>query len=67
MDDTNTGYLGYTHSDKDPGTLKQLQTLIARTNVPHTPTKNVNAAEDFLQVYMTCSFMSTTCSHASIL
>ena len=40
-------------SNKDVGTLKQLQTLIDRTNVPLKPFKNVNAAEDFLQVFYT--------------
>ena len=38
------------NSYKDAGTLLHLQTLINRSNVPKKPSKNVNAAEDFIQV-----------------
>ena len=37
-------------SYKDAGTLLHLQTLINRSNVHNKPSKNVNAAEDFIQV-----------------
>ena len=38
------------NSYKDAGTLLHLQTLINRSNVPKKPSKNVNIAEDFIQV-----------------
>ena len=40
----------YGDSAADKGTLRQLQHLINRTNVPARPKKNMNAAEDFMQV-----------------
>ena len=40
----------YGDSAADKGTLQQLQHLINRTNVPGRPKKNMNAAEDFMQV-----------------
>lgn len=40
----------YKDSTANGGTLKQLQHLINRTNVPQKPKKDVNAAEDFVQI-----------------
>ena len=40
----------YGDSASDKGTLQQLQHLINHTNVPAKPKKNMNAAEDFMQV-----------------
>ena len=40
----------YGDSAADKGTLQQLKHLINRTNVPARPKKNMNAAEDFMQV-----------------
>ena len=37
-----------TTSSGEKGTLYQLRNLIHRTNVPLTPDKNMNAAEDFM-------------------
>ena len=38
------------HSGRDGGTLLQLRNLLNRSSVPNDPKKDVNTAEDFLQV-----------------
>ena len=54
-------------SYRDAGTLLHLQTLINRSNVPKKPSKNVNAAEDFIQVslitypWLDASFLWSCC------
>jgi len=40
-------------SSRKGGTMKQLQTLINRTNLKSSPKANMNAAEDFMEVVTT--------------
>lgn len=48
----------------EPGTFQHLKSLINRTNVPPDVKKNVNAAEDFLEVYIQSTVY---CLHAAAL
>ena len=56
----------YGDSAADKGTLRQLQHLINRTNVPARPKKNMNAAEDFVQVVVIGHVTALAMTHFSM-
>lgn len=56
----------YGDSAADKGTLKQLQHLINRTNVPRKPKNNMNAAEDFMQIVVLAHVTALAMTHFSM-